>query len=74
MRLIDISKKKNLKCEHCANWVKEQAESWDSAPCALNGTFKMYYQRCKQFAWRPGNNYITTSGGIIQKITIGGKS
>ena len=74
MRPIDISKKKNLKCEHCTNWVKEQAKSWDSAPCALSGTPKMYYQRCKQFAWRPGDNYITTVDGAIQQIEIGGES
>lgn len=74
MRPIDIANKKNLKCEHCANWVKEQAELWESAPCALTGIPKKYYQCCKQFAWRPSNNYITTADGTIRQITIGGES
>lgn len=51
MRLIDKSKKSNIKCENCRHFV---------ANCkrVLNGQFKDYWNRCKQFDWRKGKRYV----------------
>ena len=43
MRTIDMTKKSNIKCEHCNNYGLNR--------CKIDGSFKAYYQRCKKFVW-----------------------
>lgn len=63
-RLIDKSKKSNIKCEHCEHW-----SGWQSSGCCLSGEPKEYYQRCKQFSWNKRLNYkddtLMNNGGKL---------
>lgn len=52
-RLIDKSKRSNVKCEHCKNWT-----GWQKSMCCLHMEEKQYYKRCKDFAWREDRKYI----------------
>jgi len=44
-RPLDMTKKSNIKCEHCDNYVANLNR------CKIDRSFKVYYQRCKNFAW-----------------------
>ena len=58
MRLIDKSKKANIKCEHCGYWAGRE-----SSKCLLTGKEKMYYNRCKEFTWDESKQYSQVSQG-----------
>ncbi|MFR6257909.1 MAG: hypothetical protein ACLULK_03920 [Anaerovoracaceae bacterium] len=55
-RPIDISKKSNKKCEHCENWT-----GWETMQCKLNGEKKNYWNRCREFSWKKGLDYIDSA-------------
>lgn len=59
VRPIDISKDSNKKCEHCEHWTGYSSEN--AKQCKLNGTTKNYWNRCKNFCWRKGLNYINSA-------------
>lgn len=42
-RLIDKSKKKNVKCEYCAHF--------SNFKCLVDGRERNYWNRCKNFSW-----------------------
>lgn len=44
-RPVDITKKSNIKCEHCADYDS------DWGVCKFHKARKYYYQRCKDFKW-----------------------
>lgn len=48
-RVVDKTKKSNVKCEHCENWT---GYIDNEAHCKLDNQEKAYYQRCKQFQWK----------------------
>lgn len=45
-RVVDRTKKANIKCEHCEHFVP----TW--RVCTLKGVSKYYWNRCKEFKWR----------------------
>lgn len=55
-RAVDVSKKSNVKCEHCKYWDYENISLDGSgnrcAKCGKCGAVKKYYNRCKDFEWR----------------------
>lgn len=52
-RTVDVTKKSNIKCEHCEHWGEEYQGFIDYLRiCNKSGQPKHYYQRCKQFVWR----------------------
>lgn len=53
VKLIDKSKKSNIKCEYCGHWT-----DWPNGKCRLSGLDKHYYNRCKQFLWREDRRYL----------------
>lgn len=59
-RPIDISKKANVRCDHCDNWRRVGV---GEGVCKIKHQKKTYYHRCKQFAWKKGGLYIDTSSG-----------
>ena len=46
MRKVDITKKSNIKCEHCLNF-----NGGIKGICKLTTEIKNYYNRCKRFEW-----------------------
>lgn len=59
-RPINRSKKSNIKCEHCENWILPQGiphSAWDYI-CRLSGEPKNYWSKCKKFEWRKDREYI----------------
>jgi hypothetical protein len=44
-RPVDITKKSNIKCEHCRHYER------DYPRCGLTHELKLYYHRCKKFEW-----------------------
>ena len=58
MRLIDKSKKSNIKCEHCEHLVEPHGNAYEDCKCALSGRLRHYWNRCKQFAWRKDRQYV----------------
>lgn len=52
VRPVDITKKSNIKCEHCKYWKLDSI-------CDLSDTTKRYWNRCKSFEWK--EKYIITS-------------
>lgn len=61
-RVVDKTKKSNIKCEHCKHWCKvgngnkyvdRQCTNEDSPK---NGTKTWYYNRCKCFDWAESEN------------------
>ena len=61
MGTIDISKKSNIRCDHCDNWVRLGI---DEGGCKVKHfERKAYYQRCKRFAWRKNGSYVDSSSG-----------
>lgn len=56
-RAVDITKKTNIKCEHCKYWQSWAWERLDErcnrcAKCGKCGEVKKNYNRCKEFEWR----------------------
>ena len=47
MRKVDITKKSNIKCEHCKNYNGRLV-----GKCRLTEEKKNYYNRCKDFDWK----------------------
>ena len=58
MRLIDKSKKSNIKCEHCGNLVEPNGNVYEECRCLIDGMPKHYWNRCKQFIWRDDRQYV----------------
>ena len=60
-RPINKDNPRNRKCEYCANFQNANGEPGnnnDGCKCGLTGAPKMYWNRCKQFAWRPDRTYV----------------
>lgn len=60
MRVIDLSKRSNIKCEHCAHFMAVQICGGLFGPpkwrcmnplSPHKGEERNYYNRCKEFAW-----------------------
>lgn len=55
---IDKSKKSNIKCEHCGNYVETEGNVYENCHCLIDGMQKNYWNRCKQFIWREDRQYV----------------
>lgn len=60
-RAVDRTKRSNRKCEHCTHWQSQRGITVDNvgnrcAKCEKSGGLKKYYNCCKEFAWRGGEN------------------
>lgn len=64
-RPVNIASPNNVKCEHCDHWT-----GWEGQMCRQKNEQRQYYQRCKQFKWKKGRKYISTSGGVIREVCI----
>ena len=56
-KILDKSKKSNIKCEHCIHYEQRQSVDVNSnfiMPyfCKLTNIEKNYWNRCKQFEWK----------------------
>lgn len=58
MRLIDKSKKSNIKCEYCGHFAEAYGNVYEDCKCTLNGQPRSYWNRCKQFVWREDRQYV----------------
>lgn len=62
---IDKSKKSNIKCDHCANFIIDKGTcGWipgygicQSHKCLLTNKGMNYWQKCKDFQWDETKNY-----------------
>lgn len=58
MRLIDKTKKSNIKCEHCEHWGELCSNTYDYLRmCNQSGLPKNYWNRCKRFEWDKNKQY-----------------
>lgn len=49
---FDKTNKANIKCEHCANWVKSNPKVFQyNEKCRVSGKPRSYYQKCDSFKW-----------------------
>lgn len=60
-RMVDKTKKSNIKCEHCENWT---GYINNEAHCRLDGKERDYYQRCKRFQWKDSICYKFELGEV----------
>ena len=56
-KILDKSKKSNIKCEHCIHYGQRQNTDINGnfiMPyfCKLTNESKHYWNRCKQFEWK----------------------
>ena len=67
IRLVDKSKKSNIKCEYCKHFTQEYTPtgqySGSGFPvkavwCQERGEFINYWNRCKHFEWNPEKQYV----------------
>ena len=58
MRMIDKSKKGNIKCEHCGHFAEPYGNPYEDCKCMLNGQPRHYWNRCKRFVWREDRQYV----------------
>ena len=58
MRMIDKSKKGNIKCEHCGHYAEPYGNPYEDCKCMLNGQPRHYWNRCKRFVWREDRQYV----------------
>ena len=60
-RLINKDNPRNRKCEYCTNFQNSEGKlgnNDDNCKCGLTGEAKHYWNRCKNFAWRPDRMYL----------------
>lgn len=54
-RLVDRSKKSNIKCEHCIWYMQPNSHEDKTCLCAKSPKYRTainYWNRCKCFEWR----------------------
>ena len=56
MRVVDKSKKANIKCEYCGHFN-------GSDMCILKAQERNYWNRCKEFVWREDKRYKEATNG-----------
>ena len=56
MRKLDISKKSNIRCEHCKHYeLYDKSKSKNSSPmgyCNIKNREFKYWQSCNRFIWK----------------------
>lgn len=52
MKNVDVSKRSNIKCEHCEHYGQPKGNLYDDCFCKISGEKKNYWNRCKQFEWK----------------------
>ena len=55
---INKSKKSNIYCDHCGNYIDPPKNVCEKGKCLLTGETKNYWNRCKKFIWREDKIYI----------------
>lgn len=51
IRRVDITKKSNIKCEHCEHWSSYKI-GCNNPKSEKYNTSTAYYNRCKSFQWK----------------------
>lgn len=52
MKKVDVTKKSNIKCEHCQHYHPRDGKIHNDWHCGLTGEAKNYWNRCKNFEWK----------------------